>query len=52
MKRTHDIMLYPEFFSAYTDREVFVRVTYKLPGGKCGIDPNWCVLGFQKGDIE
>lgn len=22
-------------------------VTYKLPGGRFGIDPSWCVLGFH-----
>lgn len=30
----------------YTDREVTKTVTYKLPGGKFGIDPNYCVLGL------
>ena len=23
------------------------RITYKLPGGRFGIDPSWCVLGFH-----
>lgn len=27
---------------------VSVRVTYKLPGGRFGLDPQWCVLGFVK----
>ena len=27
---------------------IVVRVTYKLPGGRFGIDPLWCVLGFVR----
>jgi hypothetical protein len=42
---------------SYVDREgirtprparIDVRVTYKLAGGRFGIDPNYCVLGFVK----
>ena len=32
----------------YTDRELTVTVTYKLPGGRFGLDPHWCILGFAK----
>lgn len=30
--------------------ELMVRVTYVMPGGRWGIDPSWCVLGFYKID--
>lgn len=29
-----------------------VRVTYKLPGGRFGINEAWCVLGFQRIDDD
>jgi len=32
----------------YTGKEVNRRITYKLPGGKFGIDPNYCVLGLSE----
>jgi len=32
---------------------VFVQVTYKLPGGRFGLQPDWCVLGFARlRDVE
>lgn len=32
----------------YTGREIRRHVTYKLPGGKFGIDPSFCVLGLSR----
>ena len=29
-----------------TGRSIDAEITYKLPGGKFGIDPDWCVLGI------
>ncbi len=31
-----------------TGREVLMKVTYVLPGGQYGIDPEWCVLGIWR----
>ncbi len=51
----------PSMNGTYTDRygvhlnwvdrakgEIRVSVTYKMPGGRFGIDPAFCVLGFKK----
>lgn len=27
---------------------IAVSVTYKMPGGRFGVDPSFCVLGFKK----
>lgn len=29
---------------------ITARITYKLPGGRFGIDPTFCVLGFKRED--
>ena len=47
----------PHYFTntrngSYTDQEMEVLITYKLPGGRFGLDPNWCVLGFGPFDPE
>ena len=31
----------------YTDRQINRKIVYKLPGGKFGIDPDFCVLGLE-----
>lgn len=31
----------------YSGRTVTVKVTYFMPGGKFGIDPAYCVMGFK-----
>ena len=32
----------------YTDREIERTVTYKMHGGKHGLDPNYCILGLSQ----
>ena len=41
----------PNLFSigGHTHREIITTIIFKLPGGKFGIDPNYCILGI--GDI-
>lgn len=34
------------------ERTVEVVVTYKLPGGRLGIDASFCVLGFRRFDSQ
>ena len=36
----------------YTDREIEKTVTYKMYGGKHGLDPNYCILGLSRNGIE
>ena len=36
------------YFDEALNAEIRVLVTYKLPGGRFGIDPAFCVLGFRK----
>lgn len=31
----------------YTSRVLKLEITYKLPGGKFGVSPDFCVLGFK-----
>lgn len=31
----------------YLGREVVARVTYRLPGGRLGIDPDYCVMSLK-----
>lgn len=32
---------------SYTGREIEKTITYKMPGGRFGLDPNYCVLGLS-----
>lgn len=49
-KRVVDEGIYIAGVQCYTGRQVRMRVTYKLPGGKCGIDARYCVLGIASID--
>ncbi len=31
----------------YTGREIHVKVTYKMPGGKLGLDSSYCIMGIK-----
>lgn len=43
-----DDTLSGSYFDAAEHAEIRVEVTYKMPGGRFGIDPGCCVLGFRK----
>lgn len=43
--REYDPALY-QAGGGLTGREMRKVVTYKMPGGRFGIDPTWCVLGL------
>jgi hypothetical protein len=30
---------------------IVVRITYKTPGGRFGLSPNWCIMGFHRVDM-
>lgn len=48
--RVGDVLVLREYeptIKRYTGREIRRTVTYKLRGGRFGIDPDFCVLGLS-----
>lgn len=40
----------PSFPGRYTGNQLNLKITYKFPGGRMGVDPAFCVLGIARAE--
>lgn len=42
-----ELLEYDPYEKTFSGRKIFAKITYKLSGGKFGVEVGFCVLGFE-----